>query len=150
LEKDHGQGLIKMILDRGLLTKQDIISLVDYYEVAQLDLSDETHVITFCLNIEDLFESDSLPDDAPREYPYLCDWLHDNLVEHLGSIISTPFYPVEDSRDGETFGLRVVFFRLNRKEFSKFSIGWWEIFHEGTFTKVYGEPPIKYFKKTQI
>jgi hypothetical protein len=40
-----------------------------------------------------------------------------------------------------------VFFRLKQKEFSKFSIGWWEIFREGTFTSVYGEPPSQYFKK---
>ncbi len=147
LKRDYGRGLIKMILERGLLAKRDIISLAEYYDIEQLNLSDETHVITFCLNIEYLFESDSLPEDAPREYPYLCDWLHDNLLEHLASIISTPYYPVEDSRDGETFGVRIVFFRLSRKELDKFSIGWWEICHEGTFTQVYGEPPSKkYFK----
>lgn len=106
-------------------------------------------MITFSLNIEDLFESGSLPDSAPRQYPYLCDWLRDSLASHLASIISTPFYPVEDARNGETFSLRVVFFKLSRDEFSKFSIGWWEIFHEGTFTHVYNESPNKYFKEVQ-
>lgn len=149
LEKDYGKGLVKMILDRGLLTESDIICLVRYYKALKLNLSDETHVITFSLNIYDLFESDCLPEDAPREYPYLCDWLHDDLLEHLASIISTPYYPVEDSRTGETFGVRIVFFRLSRDEFSKFSIEWWQIFHEGTFTEVYGETPSKYFAEAK-
>jgi hypothetical protein len=147
LQRDRWEGLINMTLKHGLLSASEIIRLVRYYETSKHKLIDPTNVITFCLNIEDLFQSDCLPDDAPREYPYLCDWLHDNLLEHLASIISTPYYPVEDSRDGETFGLRIVFFRLKQKEFSKFSIGWWEIFREGTFTSVYGEPPSQYFKK---
>jgi len=149
LLKDSELGLIQMILKRGLLTKSEIISFVEYHEQLPLSLSDKTHVITFSVNIEDLFESDSLPDSAPRQYVYLCDWLHENLVTHLASIISTPFYPVEDKRDGETFGLRIVFFNLSKKEFTKFSRRWWEIFHEGTFTEVYNKSPSKYFNETK-
>lgn len=149
LQKDRGEGLIKMILKHDLLDTSEIISLARYYETSKPKLIDPTHVITFCLNIDDLFESGCLPDDAPLKYPYLCDWLHDNLLKHLSSIISTPYYPVEDSRDGETFGIRIVFFKLKQKEFSKFSIDWWKIFPEGTFTSVYGEPPSKYFKKVK-
>jgi len=150
LEKDYGQGLLTMILERGLLSKSDIWDLIECYELAQLTLSDDTQVFTFSLNVDELFEFDLLPDEAPREYPYLCDWLRNHLVEHLASIISTPFYPVEDSRDGETFGVRVVFFRLDEKEFQRFSIEWWEIFHEGHFTEVYGEPPSKYFVQSEM
>jgi hypothetical protein len=149
LQKNRGEGLIKMILKHGLLSTSEVIRITRYYETSKPKLIDPTNVITFCLNINELLESDYLPEDAPREYPYLCDWLNDNLLEHLASIISTPYYPVEDSRDGETFGLRIVFFKLKQKEFSNFSIGWWEIFHEGTFTRVYGEPPSKYFKKVK-
>lgn len=150
LEKDYGRGLIEMILERGLLTKSDIIRIVEYYELSRLNLSDETDIIIFSLSIEDLFESNSLPDDVPLEYPYLCDWLQDNLVEHLASIISTPYYLVEDFRNGESFALRFVFLRLKMNEFSKFSINYWKISNEGTFTQMYGESPNKYFKIKNI
>lgn len=147
LKKDYGQALINMILERGLLSKVDILNIIEQYELAKVNLSDETHVITFSLSIEELLESGLLPDDAPRYYPYLCDWLQEDLVDHLASIISTPFHPVEDKRDGEVFSLRVVFIRLDKKEFSRFSIDWWEKFHEGRFSEAYGESPSEYFKE---
>ena len=102
--------------------------------------ADQPLVLTFSLMIEDLLESDALPADVPREYPYLCDWLELDLVRHLCSILTTPFHYTQPSeRWGDGLSVRMVFPGLNDVELEKLDRRWWEILEAASFWEIFGE-----------
>lgn len=84
---------------------------------------------TFGVVIEDLFEKDELPAEAPTEYPQLCDWLTKDLIRRMSeseTISEVTF--LEDSRSGESLSVRVKFKWDPEKSPLDFGImGLWEV-----------------------
>lgn len=151
--KAHLFGSLSAAIENKHLTVHEVRGFVAEIERAQH--AQEPLVLTFGLIIEELLEHEELPTDVPREYPYLCDWLELDLVQHLRSIITTPFHYTQPSeRSGEGLSVRMVFPGLNDAELQRFDRPWWEILEAATFWEIFGErysdafpdlPPKEYF-----
>ena len=107
-------------------------------DVERSQHADEPLVLTFGLAIEDVH--DKLPEEAPRDYPNLCDWLEADLVKHLRSIIATPFHYTEPSdRWGDGISVRIVFPKVDPPAFDRFDRAWWKILEAADFWDTFGE-----------
>lgn len=95
-------------------------------------------VATFGLLVEDVLESGNLPTTVPTDYPHLCDWLAQELINRLqdSSILNT--WITEDSRDGETFSVRIAFEWKPQKAPLEFGVlDWWEVLEVLPYHSVY-------------
>jgi hypothetical protein len=101
--------------------------------------TDVTHwVATFGLLIEAVLESGKLPTTAPRFYPHLCDWLAEDLLTRLRSSSISNVRITEDSRNGETFSLRIEFKWKSKEEPLDFGkLDWWEVLEVLPYDRVY-------------
>ena len=119
------------------------------YDVAELLIkklkgtmgTDVTHwIATFGLMIEDVIEAGNLPPTVSTYYPNLCEWLAEDLLTRLkGSSISNVRI-TEDSRNGETFSVRIEFIWKSKEcplDFGK--LDWWEVIEVTPYNRVYHE-----------
>ncbi len=98
-------------------------------------------VIDFQLN---LYENDSkLP---PIDLPSLYDWLEKDLKDRL-SESSSPFYFIDDHRNGEYIGLKTVFHKLTKEEFERLNLDWWEVGNFWSFYELYSKWECIYCEK---
>ena len=142
LERERTKGRALGSLGTGVERQH-----VSVQEVRQLlrELETDQHayeplVATFGLLVDDVLEGGHLSDHVPRFYPHLCDWLEQDLVKHLATILSTPFHYTEPSkRDGECLSVRMVFPGLDAAELDRFDRSWWEILEVGNFWEILGQ-----------
>jgi hypothetical protein len=134
----HLFGSLSAAIENRRLTIQEIHGFLAEIENSQH--AEEPLVLTFSLMIDDVLSSDLLPEDVPREYPYLCDWLELDLVKRLRAVISTSFHYTQPSeRWGDGLSVRMVFPGLNESELDKFDPVWWEILEAANFWEIFGE-----------
>jgi len=98
-----------------------------------------THwVAAFGILVEEVLISGELPPSAPTDYPHLCDWLAADLLARLrASPVKDPRL-TEDSRNGETFSVRVAFHwkpQAGPLEFG--ALDWWDLLEVLPFDRVY-------------
>lgn len=137
-------GLLGVAIEKRQLSVKDVREFIEKVEREQH--ADEPLVLTFSLTVEELLESNSLPDGVPHEYPYLCDWLELDLVKYLRSIITTPFHYTQPSeRWGDGLSVRMVFPDLNATQFENFDLPWWNILEATSFWEVFGERYVEAF-----
>lgn len=95
-------------------------------------------VATFGVNTEELLESEELPASAPRYYPFLYDWLEEDLMHRLAKTRIGPFQFLEDLRTGETLSIRVNFEWDPVKQPLDFGdMAWWEVLEVADFAEIY-------------
>jgi len=129
-------GSLSAAIEKKHLTVQEIHQFLAHIERAQH--ADEPLVLTFGLMTQDVICSEELPADVPRDYPYLCDWLELDLVNHLRTIITTAFHYTQPSeRSGEGLSVRIVFPGLNGTELERFNRPWWEILEAANFWEIF-------------
>lgn len=142
LQKDRGRTHLFRSLGAAIENKHLSVDDVRKFlvEIESKQHSDEPLVLTFGLRTDDLFEHDyPLPQDVPRYYPYLCDWLELDLVNHLCSILTTPFHYTQPSeRSGESLSIRIVFPELDVSSLDNFDRPWWEILEALNFWELFG------------
>ena len=62
------------------------------------------------------------------DYPRLCDWLEEDLIKQLGTLLTCSFYyPEASQRTGETLSVRLAFLQLNFNVLDELTSSWWEI-----------------------
>ena len=141
LEVDNLLAALGLALQKGLVTKDEITTLIEsfgYSNVNLLMLPPERLVLTFGTNVVELIANRSLPNSAPRSYAELCDWLEVCLTNHLASIsTSTFYYPEASARNGETLSVRLAFVNLDIGDLEKFQSEWWEILEVAYFSDIY-------------
>ena len=123
----------------GLLSIVDIImrKLRSLYPVEEVTVP-EVWVATFGLVIEDLIENYELPSSAPITYPYLCDWLEEDLMKRLSKSPLESLTLLEDARNGESLSVRVGFkWDPDKNPLDFGDIGWWEILELADFESIY-------------
>jgi len=114
----------------GILATVEILihKLRENYPEQEKHVPDQWAAV-FGVTIQNLFENDLLPREAPREYPFLCDWLTDDLMNCLAkveSISNVEF--LEDNRDGESLSVRIHFTWNPKESPLDFEyLGWWEV-----------------------
>jgi hypothetical protein len=136
--RDNMLSSLSAAIENKHLSVQEIRKFVAQVEKSQH--AEEPLVISFGLMIEDVINSEELPSDVSREYPYLCDWLELDLVKRLRAVITTPFHYTQPSeRSGEGLSVRIVFPSLNKGEIEKLNISWWEILEAANFWDIFGE-----------
>lgn len=139
LKRDDILTSIGLALERGLITKDDLYDALERYESPPAELTDPL-VICFGVNIFELEQSGKLPPDAPY-YPYLCDYLEQELKDKLREIACGPFFQPEASgRTGETLSVRIAFTALNLDEIDRLYGTGWEILEIAYYSEIYGEP----------
>lgn len=147
--------ILPLRLDDSLLV--GLPSQVGYIDMRQFSVDDTaallldklraTHRVeithwaaTFGLLVEHVLSSPQLPPTVPFDYPHLCDWLAENLIARLTrSSIGNPKL-TDDSRNGETFSVRVAFnwdpkdgpLQLSAPE-------WWDVLEILPYDQVYPE-----------
>ena len=146
--KSHVLGSLGSALEGKHVTIEEVHRVVRDVERSQH--ADEPLVLTFGFAVEDI--DDMLPKDAPRDYPYLCDWLEADLIKHLRSILATPFHYTEPSERSEVgLSVRIVFPGVNPGAFDRFDRPWWKILEAAgywdifgdTYANAYPQPPLK-------
>jgi hypothetical protein len=106
--------------------------------LTQPGADNEPIVITFGLTIDNLSKYRQL-DDAPRDYPSLCDWLEQDLRKKLSLAFDCKMsFPEPSERNGETLSVRVVFVRPDLENLRTFEESWWEIIEIAFFSEIYG------------
>ena len=82
---------------------------------------------TFGLLMKDL-NREELPPEAPTDYPQLCDWLSEELLVRLSQTSLSDLKIFEDTRNVETYSVRVSFERdLSKGPLDFGDTGWWEL-----------------------
>ena len=123
----------------GLLGTAEIMmtKLRDIYPAEEITVP-KVWVATFGLIIEDILENYELPHSAPRDYPHLCDWLENELMDRLSKTSIEALRLLEDARNGETLSVRVGFKWDPEKHPLDFGdIGWWELLELAEFNEIY-------------
>lgn len=96
-------------------------------------------VATFGLVIDDLLDSEALPQGTPREYPFLCDWLEEDLLCRLsGAPISNVQRTEASARDGECLSVRVSFeWDPHSGPLHFGAMDWWETLEVAPYDEIY-------------
>lgn len=95
-------------------------------------------VATFGLLVEDVLESGNLPPIAPTYYPHLCDWLAEDLLTRLKDSSISNTWITEDSRNGETFSVRIAFEWKPQEVPLDFGVlDWWDVLEVLPYDRVY-------------
>jgi len=93
---------------------------------------------TFGLLMEDLVSDDELPPEAPRSYPLLCDWLEEDLLQHLRRSHLRDVAFLEDERTGESLSVRVSFtWDPDRQGLDLRNPDWWEVLEVQPLESIY-------------
>jgi len=137
-EFDKALAVVERGFKRGLAPKPHAIAFLESIKQAIIGFYDPI-VVTFGVNVGEA-RSDGLCDEnAPRDYPKLCDWLEQGLVKQLESTVSCTFYyPEASARNGETLSVRLAFIHLNLGELERFRSYLWEILEVAYYSEIYG------------
>jgi len=91
-------------------------------------LASNEWVATFGVLIHELVSDPDLPADAPKQYPLLCDWLEQDLMARLESLLFENQHMMESGRNGETLSVRVAFdWNPGHAPLEFGDLGWWEV-----------------------
>lgn len=135
--KDRVLGNLAAALEKGVVSRQELARLLD--EVDRKRILDQPIVVAFGLVIKEVLQSGRLSEDVPKDPPYLYDWLENDLVNQLRSLLSCSFHYTEPSlRDGECLSARLVFLGLDPNEFQRFYSPWWQVLEVMSFYEIYG------------
>lgn len=95
-------------------------------------------IVTFGLNLEEL-DWEEMPTDAPSHTPWLYEWLREDLMKRLSEGSLSAAQITEDSRNGETMGVRLAFMWDPAEGSLDFGdMGWWEILELCPYDAIYG------------
>jgi hypothetical protein len=127
-------------IDLGERSLEQVADLL-LQKVRETHRGEVTHwVATFGILIEEVLSSDQLPRTAPTDYAHLCDWLVEDLFARLRRYAGSPQL-TEDSRNGESFSVRVAFDWNPQEHPLEFAaMGWWELLEVVPYDDVYEEP----------
>lgn len=117
-------------------------NLIESFARRLFEIRYDPLVITFGLELSNVYEQ--LPTSSFRKQVTLYDWLENELLQYIASIISTPFYYSEpSSRDGEIISVRMTFPKLNLEQLEKFSSLYWKILEIEYYSEIYGKNSIE-------
>ncbi len=135
---DMGLAVVARGIKQGLAPKSQAIEFLENIKQAIIGLYNPI-IVTFGMNVSEAWDNGLLEENAPVSYPELCDWLEEDLVKQLESIISATFYyPEASARNGETLSVRLAFIHLNLSELEKFKSNLWEILEVDYYSEIYG------------
>lgn len=100
-----------------------------------------TWIATFGLVIDEVTSSGDLPTSAPHDYPHLCDWLENDLMNRLQHApISDPHFAEASARNGETLSVRVAFDWSPQQGALEFgALQWWETLEVMPYADIYAD-----------
>lgn len=154
-QKRSEEFILPIRLDDSLLT--GLVSQVAYLDLSTCPIDEAAKILvekltgprreeisrwtaTFGLAIGTLFESQLLPQSVPTYYPLLCDWLSDDLINHLRTSQVQNAKIVDDARDGETFSIRIAFDWTPKEGPLQFGEpAWWEVLEVLPYDQVYSD-----------
>jgi hypothetical protein len=118
--REHGVEETATILMDKLQNIRGIVAYVSY---------EQTWIATLGLLIEDVVDSDLVPSRLKGNFPELCDWLEDDLLQRLRkSEISKPRFVEPSQRTGETLSVRVSFeWAPPETALSLGDLDWWDL-----------------------
>jgi len=137
LKADEVLSRLGTALESGLVTKEEATLVLRGIPEAAREAYDPI-IVTFGLTVDDVLKSGLLGKGTPTHYPALCDWLEQDLVVQLKSLVSCPFYYTEASaRDGESLSVRLAFVQLDLDELESFASPWWAIRELAPYSEIY-------------
>lgn len=136
LKKGELLGKLGIALKKGILSLAEVNGFLN--ETSPKRDEYEPVVIAFGARIDEL-PGEGIPDNVSRDYISLCDWLEQDLINQLGTLLSCSFYyPEPSQRTGETLSVRFAFLQLDLGELDKFKSPYWEITEIQYYSEVYG------------
>jgi hypothetical protein len=138
--KEFGKAIVAVTrgIKQGLASKSQAAAFLEGIRQAIIGLYDPI-VITFGVNTREAWADGRLGEDTPVDYPDLCDWLEQSLVEQLEAAVSCTFYyPEASTRTGETLSVRLAFVHLSLSELEKFPGDLWEMLEVAHYSEIYG------------
>lgn len=147
---------MEILIDHNFMTKKQIVDLyqmlVEFIESIKNPL-----IVCFGLIVDEDLRSKLPKNKQSLDYPFLCDYLSERLVNAINSNIDCLFSLCgEDKRDGECLSIRTVFWGVNLKRFilnfiksngtMKFD-NIWEILEIEDFNEIYNESAAEFFQE---
>ncbi|WP_375773125.1 hypothetical protein NR798_20285 [Archangium gephyra] len=156
LEKQTANGKLLSLLASRIATGQlmlgEVLNAIQSSKPPHTkSSSSEPLVVCFSINVMELLESNTLPNDAPNEYPPLCDWLEKNLSDKVRTEITSPCVQTEPSgRNGETLSVRMAFWNLDVTALEKASLGDWQVLEVMPFSEIYEDGWDELFSRATV
>jgi hypothetical protein len=127
-------------IEAGHLTLHEVTGFLENLIPApeQLASPREPWIVTFGLNIDDLFHTGRIPPGAPENYAQLCDYLEEKLLFLIRQNIPSLSVQTEASaRSGETLSVRMAFWNLDMRRLDVFADTIWEIIEVAPYSEIY-------------
>jgi hypothetical protein len=152
-KRDPKEFILPLRLDDTLLI--DLPSTIGYIDLRKHSIEDAAGILlekltgqkkmeivhwvaTFGLLIDNVMKNP--PPTAPTYYPHLCDWLAEDLLTRLKNSLILNTRIVDDSRDGESFSVRIAFEWNPREAPLDFGVlDWWQVLEVLPYDKVFRE-----------
>ncbi len=125
-------------IEGGFLSSHEVTRFLESI-VPSLDKNtSEPLVLCFGVNIEDLYSASDLPDDAPRDYVHLCDWLEQDLISRVREAIpSLSVRSGASERNGETLTVCITFWNLDINVLEQIDLSPWEVLQVASYSEIY-------------
>jgi hypothetical protein len=104
-------------------------------------------VTTFGIHVIEFMQSEYIPEEAPKEYISLCDWLERDLFNRMRrSKIGKFTLPEPTQRTGETLSVRIAFkWNPEDRPLDFGELAWWEVLEVAEFGEIYPDTDISLF-----
>lgn len=138
-------------IERGYLSRDEVLRVVPVPSDGPSEPVSEPLVIGLCAVVAELHRSGDLPEEAPRAYPQLCDWLERDLLNRLRASVPAVVVPCEASeRNGETLAVRLASWAFDVNRLPGIVAPLWEITELAPYSEIYESPPDALFLKALV
>jgi hypothetical protein len=143
--------LIELVnrVENGDLTISELVTFLEQNTQKPHKQSTEPIVVAFGLLIEDI-DWTAMPGSVSFGYAHLCDWLGKQLMHQIRRQIPCLSVMVEDSRNGESFGIRIAFWNFDVSHLERLSISPWQVLEVSYYSEIYSDSWDGLFPETAI
>lgn len=143
--------LIELVnrVENGDLTISELVTFLEQNTQKPHKQSTEPIVVAFGLLIEDI-DWTAMPGSVSFGYAHLCDWLGKQLMHQIRRQIPCLSVMVEDSRNDESFGIRIAFWNFDVSHLERLSISPWQVLEVSYYSEIYSDSWDGLFPETAI
>jgi 5-methylcytosine-specific restriction endonuclease McrA len=149
--RDRHLIAISRLIELGEITKQEIWQVISKIQTPSKPTPQDPLVVAFSTNPGALLASGALPKSAGDTYVTACDWLEEDLLFSVSSLLPTLAEQTEASaRNGETLSVRIAFGNFDLDQLDRLDHPNWDIFEIANFSELYDVSPDTFLVKAVV